>query len=62
MRLTRNLMAGLSLLALIVACGVGSTLVEETAEERASAMESGAGMAPMFGSIRCGRRTCRTTG
>ena len=50
MKRKRNLLIGTSLLALIVACGVGQSVVEDTAQEQqAAAMESGgAGMAPMF--------------
>ena len=48
MRRTRSLFAGLSLLGLIVACGVGSSIVEDAAEEQRAALESGGGLAPMF--------------
>ena len=50
MKRKRNLLIGTSLLALIVACGVGQSVVEDAAQEQqAAAMESGgAGMAPMF--------------
>ena len=48
MRRTRNLFTGLSLLGLIVACGVGSSIVEDAAEEERAALESGGGLAPMF--------------
>ena len=34
MRRTRNLFAGMCLLGLIVACGVGSSLVEDAAQEQ----------------------------
>ena len=48
MRRTRVLFAGLSLLGLLVACGVGSSIVEDAAEEQRAALESGGGLAPMF--------------
>ena len=50
MKRKRNLLVGTSLLALIVACGVGQSVVEDAAQEQQTAtMEAGgAGMAPMF--------------
>ena len=45
----RNLLIGSSLLALIVACGVGQTAVDEAVEDSAPAMATGDGpMVPMF--------------
>ena len=45
----RNVLTGASLLALIVACGVGQSAVEDAAEEAATAMTADGRMAPMFG-------------
>ena len=48
MRRTRNFFAGMCLLGLIVACGVGSSLVQQAAQAQQAATESGGRMAPMF--------------
>ena len=47
MRRTHKLLAGVALTGLIVACGVGSNLVEDAAEQQRAAQASGR-MAPMF--------------
>ena len=46
MRRKKNLLVGLSFLALIVACGVGQTLIDDTAEEQQVA--NGDNLVPMF--------------
>ena len=49
MRRKHNLLIGSSLLGLIVACGVGSSVVEDAARQQEEvAMESGGQMVPMF--------------
>ena len=49
MKRKRNLLVGSSFLALIVACGVGQSVVEDAAEEPAAAAVGGGGqLVPMF--------------